>query len=441
MNIARWGLAVNDAGHLVLGGCDIVGLADQYGTPLHVVDEAALRRTYRSFVQSFSASYPRVDVFYSYKSNCVPGVLAILHSEGCGAEVISPYELWLAQHLGVDPSRIIYNGVNKSFEDLRGAIEVGVRLVNVDSLAEIRRVQSVSQKLGRPVDVGIRIHPDVGWKAHFGIEPRHDRLVAVCRELTAEGLVNVRALHTHIGSGLRSTRVHERAIAFTCSLLRELRDTAGTTIDTLDVGGGFGVPTVRSFTLPEVGFYRVFGIPPRAPAEADCASVEDFARAITGALKEHCARHGLSEPRLMLEPGRALTSSAQMLLVRVRDIKRRRRAPVAVVDGGMQNVAFPLSYEYHACLVASRARDSTRHRRYLVAGPLCSPEDVLYRNWRLPELVEGDVLAIMDAGAYFTSFANNFSYPRPSVVVVSDGRHRAVRRREGFDHMTALDEL
>ena len=134
MNIARWGLAVNDAGHLVLGGCDIVDLADRYGTPLHVVDEAALRRTYRSFVQSFSASYPRVDVFYSYKSNCVPGVLAILHSEGCGAEVISPYELWLARRLGVDPSRIIYNGVNKSFEDLRGAIEVGVRLVNVDSL-------------------------------------------------------------------------------------------------------------------------------------------------------------------------------------------------------------------------------------------------------------------------------------------------------------------
>ena len=210
-------------------------------------------------------------------------------------------------------------------------------------------------------------------------------------------------------------------------------------IDTLDVGGGFGVPTVRSFTLTEVGFYRVFGIPPRAPAEADCASVEDFARAITGALKEHCARHGLSEPRLMLEPGRALTSSAQMLLVRVRDIKQRRRAPVAVVDGGMQNVAFPLSYEYHACLVASRASESTRHRRYLVAGPLCSPEDVLYRNWLLPELVEGDVLATWTP-ALLTSFANT-SRTRDLRLSWCPTGATERPRREGFDHMTALDEF
>ncbi len=142
----------------------------------------------------------------------------------------------------------------------------------------------------------------------------------------------------------------------------------------------------------------------------------------------------------MLEPGRALTSSAQMLLVRVRDIKRRRRAPVAVVDGGMQNLAFPLSYEYHACLVASRANDSTPHRRYFVAGPLCSPEDVLYRNWLLPELVEGDVLAIMDAGAYFVPNQMNFSNPRPAVVMVRDGQTSLLRHRESFEDIIRLDE-
>ena len=216
--------------------------------------------------------------------------------------------------------------------------------------------------------------------------------------------MNVRALHMHIGTGIRRTRVHERAIAFACSLLRELRDVAGIQIDTLDLGGGFGVPTVRTFTVPELGFYRLFGVPPRAPAAADCPSVERFAGAITDTLKQHCACVAdLATPTLVLEPGRALTSSAQMLLVRVRDIKRGRRASVAVVDGGMQNLAFPLSYEYHACLVASRANGGSRLRRYFVAGPLCSPEDLLYRNWALPELMEGDVLApIMDAGAYFT---------------------------------------
>jgi len=106
----------------------------------------------------------------------------------------------------------------------------------------------------------------------------------------------------------------------------------------------------------------------------------------------------------------------------------------------MQNIAFPLSYEYHECLLASGAEGRPR-RRYFVTGPLCSIEDILYRNWKLPELKEGDILAIMDAGAYFTSFANNFSFPRPAVVAVSNGTHTVLRRRETFDHMSAVDEF
>jgi diaminopimelate decarboxylase len=106
----------------------------------------------------------------------------------------------------------------------------------------------------------------------------------------------------------------------------------------------------------------------------------------------------------------------------------------------MQNIAFPLSYEYHHCFVANKAR-TERSRRYIVTGPLCSPEDILYRNWELPELEPGDLLAIMDAGAYFTSFANNFSYPRPPVVLVSEGESKLIRGRETFEQMTVLDEL
>jgi len=146
-------------------------------------------------------------------------------------------------------------------------------------------------------------------------------------------------------------------------------------------------------------------------------------------------------PEILLEPGRALTSSAQVLLLTVKEIKRRGRTRFAVVDGAMQQIAFPLSYEYHACLVASCASGQRPRRRYFVVGPLCSPEDVLYRNWRLPELVEGDVLAVMDAGAYFTSFANNFSFPRPPIALVRDGHGRLVRQRETFAAIAAPDSF
>jgi len=142
---------------------------------------------------------------------------------------------------------------------------------------------------------------------------------------------------------------------------------------------------------------------------------------------------------LLLEPGRALTSEAQILLLTVRGIKHKRRGVTyAITDGGMQHIAFPLSYEYHACLLANRA-GARPTRRCFVTGPLCSPEDILYRNWKLPELKEGDLLAVMDAGAYFTSFANNFSFPRPAVVMVSHGAPALVRQRETFEHMAALD--
>src|SRR5262245_16393748 len=136
MDIALWGLDTNSGDHLVLAGCDLVELAHTYGTPLHVVDATRLRLNYQSVLQAFQNSYPSVKIFYSYKTNCIPGVLALLHREGCGAEVTSPYELWLALQLGLEPTAIIYNGVNKSVDDLRRAVQAGVGLINIDSVGE-----------------------------------------------------------------------------------------------------------------------------------------------------------------------------------------------------------------------------------------------------------------------------------------------------------------
>ena len=440
MESSDWGLTRNAADHLVLGGCDLVALAQRYGTPLHVADETAIRRHYGALLGAASAGPSRARVFYSYKSNCVPGLLRVLHAEGCGAEVISPYELWLARRLDVPPSQIIYNGVNKSLDDLRAAVELGVGLINVDSLAELRRLSSIARPGQPPIDVGVRVFPSVGWRSHFGVDPRREPLVAACREGEAAGLVHVKALHVHFGSGLRATSPYDRAIDFVCQTARDLRDRAGVEIEAIDVGGGFGVPGVRPLTAAEVGLYRLWSVPPRAPDARGCPSLQEFGRAIGDAVTRSAARHGVRQPEILLEPGRALTSAAQVLLLTVKEIKRRGRTWFAVVDGAMQQMAFPLSYEYHACLVASSASGQRPPRRYFVVGPLCSPEDVLYRNWRLPELSEGDVLAVMDAGAYFTSFANNFSFPRPPIALVQDGRDRLIRQRETFAAIAAPDD-
>jgi diaminopimelate decarboxylase len=441
MDRRLWGLEVDADDRLSLGGCDLVSLAAAYGTPLHVVDEGRLRHNYRRLLSAFQTTYPATRVFYSYKTNCIPGILAILHEEGCGAEVISPYEAWVACRLGVKGPDTVYNGVARSSRDFRAAIQRRVGLINVDSVDELRRLGQAAEELQETVNVGLRVYPDVGWRAHFGLDPRADRLLTRAAELAGSRYLNLCAVHAHIGSGLRATGGYERVIDTLCSLIRDLRSRAGIAITYLDLGGGFGVPTVKTLSMREVALYKLGNVSPRPPRVEDCPSIETFGRVLTTALRDRCARYDVAEPSLLLEPGRALTSDAQLLLLAVKDVKQRENGTAfAITDGGMQNIAFPLAYEYHHCLLANRA-SAPLERRYFVTGPLCSPEDLLYRNWRLPTLTAGDVLAVMDSGAYFTSFANNFSYPRPSVVGVAAGRHRLLRGRETFEQMTAVDGL
>ena len=436
-----WGLTVNSRNHLALGGCDLVDLAQRHGTPVHVVDEERLCKNYARFTDAFSRHFPDAKYFYSYKTNCIPGVLQRLHQEGCGAEVTSAYELWLALKLGVEPTEIVYNGVIKSKADLGVALDAGVGLINIDSRAECEILIDLAKSATAPVDVGIRMFPPKGWRTQFGLELDGDRVMDICRTLASGDRCRVVCLHAHIGSGLRSSRDYAILAQSMGRLARRIHDELGISVRYLDLGGGFGVPSVKTLSIAEVARYKLLNRPPRSPDPRACPSLEDFAATIAKGMGAVAAGHEWDRPALWFEPGRVITSDAQVLLVTVRDVKQRSNGrSYAITDGGMQNIAFPLSYEYHHCFAASRAKEPAHHR-YFVTGPLCSPQDILYRNWRLPSLSVGDVLAIMDSGAYFTSFANNFSFPRPAVVMAANGVSKVLRGRETFEQMTAMDEL
>jgi len=441
MDIHTWGLDINDKDHLVFGGCDVVDLASEYGTPLFMIDENRVRSNYHRFLNAFNRYYPETQVFYSYKTNCIPAIMKTLHEEGCGAEVISPYEFWLAHLLETDPSRIIYNGVNKSKEDLKTAIQKGVGLINVDYSNEIRLLKMAANELGRHLNVGVRICPGRGWKAQFGVQKNGDNIISIFKEIDESDFLEPCSLHVHFITGIRNTSLHRDTIKEITALMKELKEKLNMELKYLDLGGGFGIPTVKTLSLPEMALYKIFNIMPKEPDISECPSIEGFGESICRCLIRNLERHGLKRPILILEPGRAITGDAQILLVTVGEIKERKNgASFAITDGGMQNIAFPLSYEYHKCFLVNRC-SAVEKNRYHVTGPLCSPEDRLYRNWRLPELKAGDILAIMDAGAYFTSFSNNFSFPRPVVVSAKEGSHRIIRERENFMHMTGLDMI
>ena len=167
-----WDATVDSAGHLVIGGCDVTEVADRYGTPLYLVDKGRLEKNYTTFLESFRRHYSKVEVDYSYKTNPLPGVLSTLHEFGAGAEVISPFELWLALKLGVPPARVTFNGPAKTVEGLRTAVNSGIRMINLDSFYEIEHIDRFAGDAGRTQRVGVRVTTSVGWSSQFGLPIR-----------------------------------------------------------------------------------------------------------------------------------------------------------------------------------------------------------------------------------------------------------------------------
>jgi len=431
-------MEVDTQGQLCVGRCDSVDLAKQYGTPLHVIDETVLQAAFRRFHDAFSRHEISFQVAYSFKTNPVPAVLDVLRVAGAGAEVISPFELWLALEMGFEPDAIIYNGPGKTREGIELALRGNIRRININSMPEIDLIESVAAETGVRPTVGVRLFTGLGWGAQFGLGIESGEAWRAFERLSKSERLIVDGVHFHLGSQIRSTDVYTAAVETTLAFLSKVRQELGIQIQTLDVGGGYAVPTVYVFGRAEQRIQRYLHGPYAPPPEQGAPSAETFADAIVGAVQEACGKWGLQLPALVLEPGRILSSGAEVLLARVNEIRSRADAPdIAVLDAGI-NMAPMVQWEYHGILAASRMNEKHNHL-YALAGPICTPGDLLSSCVRLPELAVGDLIAIMDAGAYFTAFENNFSFPKPAITLAREGRHRLVRTREGFEDLVQRD--
>ncbi len=435
-----WGLSVGANGTLWSGDVDLAVLAGREGTPLHVARADLLDRNASAALGPLRASPPAgADIFYSYKTNPVPGVLRRLHAGGVGAEVISPYELWLASRLGVPPQRVIYNGPAKSTESLRTAITDGVLLVNANSASEVALIARLAADERRTVSLGIRVALPGMWGGQFGIASGSDQLAAAVRTALGEPFVELRALHFHRGVTIRDHGTLAAYVQGIVGLCDSLRAATGWHPEILDIGGSLALPTVAPIPPRQFRLNRAVGTDLLAPDVTDCVSVADASRLAESAIEAHFAPAGLPAPRVILEPGRALTGDTQFLLTSVVDVKDDGGLAHAVLDAGI-NIAEPVRSEYHQIFSVSApsARPTTPYR---LVGPICTPADVLYNNWRLPRLAPGHVLAVMDSGAYFVPFSTSFSFPKPAIVM-QDGDHvTTLRARETFADIVAQDGL
>lgn len=439
LDLAHWGCTINPKGNMELDGCDLVAMAKSYGTPTHVVSKGGLIDNCAQAKAAFTHALPGAELFYSYKTNCVPGVLKLIHEEGLGAEVISPYELWIAIKLGLPGRRIIFNGPHKTEESLELAVSHDLRLINADSLTDLHRILAACRAQGKPANIGIRLCPTRGWSAQFGLSLSNGEATEGLKLIKAHSdLLRLKGLHLHLGSQITDTSLFAKSLD---EALAFLVQAGGSTaeIDCLDVGGGFGVPTVREINGVERRLYRFLGRPFRPPNPALCPSLETIAQTIRRVVDRYEGHFRSGRPTVIVEPGRRITSSTQVLLLSVRALKRRT-TPVAILDGGKMNITYPTSFEYHHVLVANKIQEFPRHL-YKLVGRTCTPSDVLYDFVRLPALEDDDVIAVMDAGAYFTSFSSDFAYPRPPIVLADDGATNVLRERETFEGVVARDDM
>jgi len=435
---AHWGLSVGANGTLWSAGVDLDEVARTHGTPLHVVRADRLDANADAALTMAGAS-PGVDAFYSYKTNPVPAVLRRLHERGVGAEVISPYELWLALRLGVPPERIVYNGPAKSPASLVEAIDRGVLVINANSSSEAERIAAIAGRRHRSVNLGIRVNLPGTWGGQFGIAASSPQLVDAIERARRHEHVALRALHFHRGLTIRDGVALHGYLGAVLACCDDLRSRTGWHPELLDIGGSLACPTVSSIPHRQFRLNRALGADLLAPDPLATIGLADATRLAARRVEEHFASRGLTPPRLLLEPGRALTADTQLLLTTVLDVKDDGELPHVVLDAGI-NVAEPVPNEYHQLFSASApaARPSTPYR---LVGPICTPADVLYNHWRLPRLEPGHVLAIMDSGAYFVPFSTSFSFPRAAIAVQDGDRITIGRRHETFHDLVALDGL
>jgi diaminopimelate decarboxylase len=447
-----WGLTSGPAGELMVGDVRAVDLAREFGTPLHVLNEARVEETACSCQQIFSAAYPgAASVHYAFKCNSVPAVVQTIKRAGLKAEVMSPYELELAARLGFEGREVVVNGPAKTRAFLRQCLDRSVRFIIVDSLSELDSLQQVAREAGRTADILLRINPDYTPRGMnsgtatgsrkgcaFGLDLKSDEPARALNLVRGSESLRFHGFHFHIGTGIRHPRDYARAIERLAPLAAATRS-AGFLINVLDVGGGFASRTTRELTGRELFLYQGLERFPSGIAGEECGRVVDFAAAISQAVQKIFPSSKL--PELLCEPGRSITSPGQFLLLTVHHVKERPRVRKwLVTDGGLGTVTLPTFYEYHEVLLAD---DVTRPRTETVTiiGPVCFATDIVYRQIRMPRIAPGEVIAVMDSGAYFTALESSFGFSRPAIVAVKGADVRLVRRAETFADMVGRDHF
>jgi diaminopimelate decarboxylase len=414
-------------GHLWIGGVDMVELAHEAGTALYVMDEESVRAQLRDYVKWTTFHWKDVDVVYAGKAFMSVAMCRIVAEEGCCLDVSSGGELAFALRAGFPMERIYVHGNNKTPSELSECLDAGVGRIVVDSFEEMERLSAMAADRGVAQKILIRVTPGIHADTHTFIQTGQEdskfgfgmneglAMKAIKRAIELPGL-DFEGLHIHIGSQIFALHSFTRAIEVIVGFIAQIKDETGVQVRMLDTGGGLGI---------------AYGIPDEP------STIKAYGKVVVDGIKEECEKHGLSVPRMAVEPGRSIVANAGVTLYTVGCIKEIPNIRTYVsVDGGMSdNIRTSLYDAHYEALIADKA-DQPREMVATVAGKHCESGDIVVNDAPLQHVEVGDVLCVCATGAYCQSMSSNYNKQvRPGVVFVRDGRWRWVIRRETYDDL------
>ena len=408
---------INKKGHLEVGGCDLIDLAKEFGTPLYVMDEQTLRDRCRQYVTHFRAHYPNTEVVYASKALCTIGISKIIAGEGLGFDVASGGELFTVLKAGAEPKKIYFHGNNKSPQEIKEGLKAGIGCFVVDNEQELKTLDKLTQETGIRANILFRINPGIEAHTHefiqtgkidskFGIQLSDlDRLVQTVKKMK---MVELKGFHAHIGSQI----LEVKPFAVEAELLLQLTKKYGT--EEMNLGGGLGIAYLDQHTPP---------------------SIEHLAKEIAKVFK------GKTMAKLIIEPGRSIVGTAGVTLYTIggiKDIPGVRK--YVFVDGGMADNPRPILYDAKYQAKIANRPEAKKAEKVTIAGRFCESGDKLIKDIELPKVEGGDVLAVECTGAYNYSMASNYNrVGRPAMVLVNNGDAAVVVKRETYEDLIAND--
>ena len=422
--------SVNDAGRLAIQGLDVREIVEEFGSPLYIFDEATIREMSREFIDNFRRFYPATDIEYSTKAFSNPAVLQIIDQEGLHIDVVTGGELAFALAAGIPAEKINFHGNNKVRNELREAVEAGIGRITIDSFHEIELLNEVAGEFGETQAVNLRLSPSIDPHTHrltstgaldskFGFSIETGDAEKAVDAALSQPYLDVQGLHFHLGSPLFELEPYEEAIEYVCAFAARMKYVHRLEMHEFSPGGGMAIGYLSS------------KLPP---------SIAEYAQTITESLISACTKYNLDQPRLIIEPGRAIVGRAGVAVYTVGGIKRIPGVRTYVsVDGGMGDNIRPALYdaEYEVLSVDDPLGEPSQ--TVTIAGKFCESGDVLAKDVILPELNTDDLLALPASGAYCIPMASNYNLQtRPAIVLVTEqSEARLIRRRETYADLLA----